>query len=194
MRSNSSISERPDCKSCAHSHDRMLPGARRAYRRFVLEGKEEGRRAEYHQGSDADSRILGDDTFIDRVLGQKQAMGARSRVSLAGVMQQVCKHYSIQEQDFGLSGRDRRISEARGVVAWLILESGVCTLAELGRITGRDISTLSSAVKRLQKRARKDLSLAATVKALLKAAFSNCNTASLTPNLFPYKPCHSDPP
>ena len=148
-----------------------LSAARRAYRGFVSEGKGEGRRAEYHKGSDADSRILGDDAFIDRVLGQKQAMGARSRVSLDEVMQQVCKHYSIQEQDFGLSGRDRRISEARGVVAWLILESGACTLSELGRATGRDITTLSSAVKRLQIRARKDLRLAATVKALLKAVF-----------------------
>ncbi len=148
-----------------------LSAARRAYRGFVSEGKGEGRRAEYHKGSDGDSRILGDDAFIDRVLGQKQAMGARPRVSLDEVMQQVCKHYSIQQQDFGLSGRDRRISEARGVVAWLILESGVCTLAELGRVTDRDITTLSSAVKRLQIRARKDLRLAATVKALLKAIF-----------------------
>ena len=147
----------------------MLTAARRAYRRFVLEGKGKSRQEEYHKGSDADSRILGDDTFIDRVLDQKLAMGVRSRVSLDEVIRKVCKHYKVQELDLCLSGRDRRTSEARGVVAWLILEAGVCTLTELGRVTGRDVTTLSSAVRRLQIRARKDMQLAAVMKALLKA-------------------------
>jgi hypothetical protein len=41
----------------------------------------------------------------------------------------------------------------------------------IGKGNGRDITTLSSAVKRLQIRARKDVRLAATVKALFKAVF-----------------------
>ena len=32
------------------------------------------------------------------------------------------------------------------MAAWLILELGVCTLGELGKVTGRDITTLSSAL------------------------------------------------
>jgi putative transposase len=40
--------------------------ARRAYARFVLEGKGEEPRAEYQKGSDADSRIFGDGTFSYR--------------------------------------------------------------------------------------------------------------------------------
>jgi putative transposase len=147
---------------------KRLSAARRAYGTFVSEGKGEGQQPEYHKGSDTDSRILGDDTFIEKVLGQKQPMRRKSRVGLDEVMQQVCKRYSIPEEDLRLSGRSRRISEARGVAAWLILESGICRLAELGKVTGRDISTLSSAVNRLQKRARKDLRLAATVKRLFK--------------------------
>jgi putative transposase len=63
-----------------------LLAARRAYRGFVSEGKGEGWRAEYDKGSDTDSRILGDDAFIDRMLGQRQARGARSRVSIDEVM------------------------------------------------------------------------------------------------------------
>jgi len=146
-----------------------LSAARRAYRRFVMEGKGESRQEEYYKGSDADSRISGNDTFIDRVLDQKPGMGVRSRVSLNGVIRAVCKHYKVQEVELDLSGRDRRTSEARGVVAWLILETGVCTLTELGKVTVRDVTTLSSAVRRLQIRMKKDMQFAAMMKGLLKA-------------------------
>ena len=36
------------------------------------------------------------------------------------------------------------------MIARLILELGVCTLGELGMVTGRDITTLIAAAKRLQ--------------------------------------------
>jgi hypothetical protein len=57
----------------------------------------------------------------------------------------------------------------RGMAAWLIFELGVSTLGELGKVTGRDITTLSSASKRLQTRASRDLGLAERMKALFKA-------------------------
>jgi len=55
------------------------------------------------------------------------------------------------------------------MVAWLILELGVSTLGELGKVTGRDVTTLSSAAKRLRLRAKGDLEVAARIKGLLKA-------------------------
>ena len=55
------------------------------------------------------------------------------------------------------------------MAAWLILELGVSTLWELGKVTGRDVTTVSSAAKRLQMRAREDLDLAGRMKELLKA-------------------------
>jgi len=55
------------------------------------------------------------------------------------------------------------------MAAWLIFELGVSTLGELGKVTGRDITTLSSASKRLQTRASRDLRLAERTKALFKA-------------------------
>ena len=61
------------------------------------------------------------------------------------------------------------------MMAWLILELGVCTLAELGKVTGRDITTLSSAAKRLQTRTNKDLKLA--------ESYSELHTFLLTPDL-----------
>jgi REP-associated tyrosine transposase len=143
--------------------------ARRIYEKYVAEGKEEGHQAEYHQGSEMDSRILGDDRFIDRVLGPKRSV-SKSKIGLEGIWREVCGCYSVDESRWKGGGRERRLSEARGMAAWLVLESGVGTLVQLGRLTGRDPTTLSSAAKRLQKRAQEDLPLAKRMKQLLEAS------------------------
>ncbi len=142
--------------------------ARRAYMKFVQEGMQGGRQEEYYRGSDADSRILGDDTFIERVLDEKEKK-QRHRASLDKIMVEVCRHFSLEEKDFSVLGKDRGLSEARGIAAWLVLELGVCTLVELGKRTGRDVSTLSSAAKRLQIRSKTDLKLAGRMIGLLKS-------------------------
>jgi REP element-mobilizing transposase RayT len=58
---------------------KRLSVARRAYMRFIQEGKGGGHQEEYHRGSDTDSRILGDDTFIGRVLDEKQMKQRESK-------------------------------------------------------------------------------------------------------------------
>jgi hypothetical protein len=147
---------------------KRLSVARRAYMRFIQEGKGGGHQEEYHRGSDTDSRILGDDTFIGRVLDEKQ-MKQRQKVSLDKIMVEVCRYFSLKEKDLRGVGKDRRLSEVRGIAAWLVLELGVCTLGELGKRTGRDVSTLSSAARRLQIRSKTDLKLAERMKGLLEA-------------------------
>ena len=142
--------------------------ARRAYHRFIWEGKRESRQEEYYRGSSADSRILGDDAFVDRILGEKQTV-MRPKVTLVGLMRAVCREYSIKEGELGRPGRGPSLSEVRGMAAWFILELGVSTLGELGKVTGRDVTTLSSAAKRLQIRAKEDLELAGRMKELLDA-------------------------
>ncbi len=64
----------------------------------------------------------------------------------------------------------RKLTDSRGMAGWLVLESGTGTLVQLGRLTGRDPSTLSSAAKRLQRRAQKDLQLAKRMKQLLETS------------------------
>lgn len=142
--------------------------ARRAYMKFVQEGMEGGRQEEYYRGSDADSRILGDDTFIERVLDEKEKK-QRHRASLDKIMVEVCRHFSLEEKDFSVLGKGRSLSEARAIAAWLVLELGACTLVELGKRTGRDVSTLSSAAKRLQIRSKTDLKLAGRMIGLLNS-------------------------
>jgi len=53
--------------------------------------------------------------------------------------------------------------------AWLILELGENTLGEVGKVMGRDVTALSSAAKRLQLRAKRDLEVAVRIKGSLKA-------------------------
>ena len=140
--------------------------ARRAYVRFIEEGKKEKHRKEYHVGSGADSRILGDEEFIDRVL-EKEDKKSERRVSLDRIIQEVCKSFSLGRGELLVSGRDGRVSRARGMAAWLVMEHGVGTLVELSRRTGHDATTLSSAARRLGMRCESDLELGQKVKKLL---------------------------
>ena len=147
---------------------KRLTLARRAYRRFVHEGKGGHHQEEYHRGLGRDSRILGDDEFMDRMLG-REPMRLRRKASLDRIMQEVCRQYHFEEKDFFVRGKDRELSEARWMAGWLVKELGVGTLSELGRRTGRDVTTLSSGVKRLQIRSKTDFKSADTMKSLLKA-------------------------
>lgn len=145
---------------------KRVGSARRAYGRFIGEGKKGGTRKEYRLGSGTDSRILGDDEFIDRVL-EKEEKRTRGRVGLDRILREVCKTFSLGEKDLLVSGRGRRVSRARGMAAWLVVERGISTLGELSRRTGRDVTTLSSAAKRLQIRSKTDLELAEKIEQLL---------------------------
>src|SRR3989304_8290946 len=50
--------------------------ARRAYPRFVPDGQAHGHREEFHRGAD-DSRLLGEDTFVQRILHREGRRGGR---------------------------------------------------------------------------------------------------------------------
>jgi REP element-mobilizing transposase RayT len=141
-------------------------GARLAYSEFIDQGRDEGHRLDYHSGAANDSRILGGDPFIEKVLAQA---GARppQRLGLADIIMAVCREYGIEEQEIKAPGKYRNFSAARGMAAWLILETSGTTLAELSRYTGRDVSTLSAAAKALQLRAKSEQGLAGRMQGLL---------------------------
>jgi len=142
--------------------------ARREYREFVDQGKKEGHIQEYHSGTANDSRILGDDTFIDKVLAQAEAR-PQQHISLDDLINRVCMKYGIEEKDLKTPGKYRNLSTARGMVAWLILETGAAKLIELSAYTGRDVSTLSSAAKALHVRAKSDQGLADSMRELMES-------------------------
>jgi putative transposase len=63
-----------------------------------------------------------------------------------------------------------RVSEGRALAAWVVLNLCDGTLTELGRNVGRDVTTLSSAVKRLISRSKKDGEIAARIDSVREAA------------------------
>jgi chromosomal replication initiation ATPase DnaA len=75
------------------------------------------------------------------------------------IVSHVCKEFSLKEEELSASGKDRRLSKVRAIAAWLVLDSGSLTLAELSKRVRRDSSTLSSAAKLLEKQAQMDTEL-----------------------------------
>ena len=129
--------------------------ARVTYAEFLAREREEGHDRPFHCGSTSDSRVLGDDTFIETVLTRVEAC-PKPQLSLDMILRSVCGHYRKSEPELAAPGKYRRLAEARGVAAWLILETGNVTLSALSRFTGRDVSTLSSAAKSIHIRSTSD--------------------------------------
>jgi chromosomal replication initiation ATPase DnaA len=72
----------------------------------------------------------------------------------------VCQQFSLKKQILSESGKDRRLSKVRAIAAWLVLDSGGLTLAELSKWVKRGPSTLSTSAKDLERQAQTDIHLA----------------------------------
>jgi len=126
--------------------------AMRGYAKFIWEGIKEGYREEFHSGGDG--RILGEDRFIERVLA-KAGIEKDKPVSLDKIVNKVCHHYGLKEEELIARGRWRRMSEARAMIGWLAVQKGNVTLTEVGKRFGRDVATLSTTIRRLIERAER---------------------------------------
>jgi putative transposase len=122
--------------------------ARNRYATFVSEGIGEGHRPEFHGSGSADTRLLGDDSFIERVLIEAEETPMPGRMTPEGLVALVAARYRLPH----LHGRNHQHAEARAVCAWVALETGICTLTDVARILKRDISTLSSGARRIGER------------------------------------------
>ncbi len=130
--------------------------ARRRYRAFVRPGTEEGYREEFHSGGQ-DPRVLGDDGFLASVL--KERSRPRRLLRLPEIIRAVCAEYGLAHDELHAPTQSRRASEVRAAVGWLASELGSASFVEVGREVARDGSTISSAVRRLSERARRDSAL-----------------------------------
>lgn len=132
----------------------MLSGKKskaiRAYEAFVRDGLGEGRKAEFHGEGTGDSRIFGDDDFVLKLAYEGKKMS--DMVTVDNVISAVCCRYGLKPDMLALPGKNRALSHARGMAAWIVQDLTSCSLTELGRRTGRDISTLSAIAARLQAR------------------------------------------
>lgn len=128
-----------------------------AYAAFVNDGIAEGRRKEFHGEGTSDSRIFGDEEFVQQMAGEGADLP--EKVSVDAVIAAVCSHYGIKPATLAEPGKVRALSQARGMAAWIVQDLPSCSLTELGQRTGRDLSSLSAASRRLHARSAREVEL-----------------------------------
>ena len=78
-----------------------LKQARQKYTEFVLDGSDLGHQTDFHQG-ESDTRVLGDDNFLEKVLDRPLRLKCNSPTlqSVVKIISQAtkCKNYSAQEE------------------------------------------------------------------------------------------------
>lgn len=132
----------------------LAPGegdARAAYRAFVAEGMGEGRRAEFHAGNGGGGRLLGGDTFIERAMAVAEAGEMPVEPpSVNAVIGAVAAAYGLTAADLAGPSRARYPARARGLVGLIARETGAAPLSALAAHFGRDQSSYSRAVSRVE--------------------------------------------
>lgn len=133
---------------------------------YVNEGLAEAAKIDFNRGSEYDPRVLGDDDFVRGVF-KLSRQKYQPKVKTDKVQRIVLERYKLSEEELAAPGKNRLCAEARAYLAWLYLETGCDTLTGLGEQLGRDVSSLSSAVRRLQLKAKQDEKLADKFQKLL---------------------------
>jgi len=129
----------------------QLSVSRRGYKEFVSEGVGEGHREDFYQGRE-DPRVLGDDQFVEDVLGRSAEKSA-SRPSLDKLVKTVCEAYGVTDRQLCDLSRNRKAAEVRSVIGHLAMQTECAALTEVARRFGRDVATLSKGVRRLAEQA-----------------------------------------
>ena len=124
----------------------QLSVSRRGYKEFVREGVGEGHREDFYQGRE-DTRVLGDDQFVEGVLGRSAEKSA-SRPSLDKLVKTVCEAYSVTDRQLCDPSRNRKAAEVRSVIGYLATQTECAALTEVARRFGRDVATLSKGDRR----------------------------------------------
>ena len=133
---------------------------------YVNEGSVEEAKIDFNCGSEYDPRVLGDEEFVRGVM-KLSRQKYQPKVNPEKVLQIVLDRYKLSEEELAAPGKDHLHSEARAYLAWLYLETGCATMTALGNRLNRDVSSLSSAVRRLRLKAKTDAKTAAKYQKLM---------------------------
>lgn len=133
--------------------------ARRRYRRFIAAGLAGGRRPELYRGTE-DPRILGEDHFLESVERQARKEVGR-RIPIEQVVTSLCAVLRLDLDALRSPSRDRKLSRARALLAYLVVEHGAGTLTALAAWLHRDVSTLSNGARLTRNRLLEDAALRA---------------------------------
>jgi REP element-mobilizing transposase RayT len=131
--------------------------ARARFAAFVEAGRAEGHSEVFYGGKD-DSRVVGEEDFVRKVLPRK-ARGPKPP-SLSAIVAHVCRSASMSEAALKAPGKGRAAAQARALVGWLAVKCKATTLTQVAAHFHRELSTLSHAVSSLEERSRNSASFA----------------------------------
>ena len=114
--------------------------ARKAFCRFVDDGRNEGERTDLTKGSQG-GRILGDSKFAKKAL--RPAKTSVSPVSLNQLVKRVCREEGVKEAELATQSRARDASRIRQTITYLATELDVASLTDMSKRFNRDLTTMS---------------------------------------------------
>jgi chromosomal replication initiation ATPase DnaA len=124
---------------------RSVGTARRAYLRFMAEGKGLGHQTDYYQVWD--QRILGDERFVEqideRIRAEREIEMPGSKATFANLLHWTAECFGVKEKELVAVGRQRRLVRARSMLVYLAREWGRLSVKEIARRLHRDPSIIS---------------------------------------------------
>ncbi len=92
---------------------------------------------------------MGEDKFTENILSQLDAQPIKPP-SFSKIINVVCDVCGVNKDDLSKPSRQRKLSEARGIIAWFVVEKNAATLTKVAQAFNRDLSAMSFAVGRLR--------------------------------------------
>ena len=120
----------------------------RQYNKFIADGVGEPHRKEFYSGNSG-GQILGEDKFVETVFKQMENTSSKPP-TVNKIIKSVCSICEINEKELSKPGRQRKVSEARGLVAWFVINKKSATLTSVAKTFQRDLSALSAAARRIE--------------------------------------------
>lgn len=134
-----------------------LAVARARFATYVEAASTEGHSEVFYGGKD-DSRVVGEEDFVRKVL-PKKPRGPKPP-TLSAIVAHVCRSASLSEAALKAPGKGRAQANARALAGWLARKSQAVTLTRVADHFHRELSTLSHAVSALEERSRNSESFA----------------------------------
>ncbi len=136
--------------------------ARRRYQRFVMEGLHSGHQEKYYQVKD--QRILGEDSFVDRIKGEKgEREDAVYDIPIEVIAQEVSRTTGIDQDMLYSLTRNREGAKGRSLVAYLARVISGHLVTDVARHFQRSPMRMSQAIIQFEDRLRKNDHLRKTI-------------------------------
>lgn len=158
--------------------------ARRRYRQFVLEKRNEAHQEKYYKVKD--QRYLGEDEFIEKVEKLKKSQEpVHWDIPIEEIARKVMDRMEIPPQRLYSMSRDRRGAYGRGLVGYLGRKLAGFRVKEVAQHFKREPMMMSLGIRKIENLLQMDKELAQRVEAmevdLIKGMKKKCYYNCLTP-------------